>query len=277
MFFVYAMILRSDPQRFRYVGLTTQSLEQRFKNHLKTVRSGRKLPVHWWIAKHGPDAVDIVLLGSFESVEDMKAFEISEISRLRAIGQADLNITDGGESASGYRHTPETRAKMSEMKLASPTRHSPSPEHRKAVGDANRARLADPVEKAKHAERVGKLKGAQVLEIKHAIWSGKSNKEIASEWSVSYQTINNISRNVAWTHVPWPVGPRCRSQDLIDFLAKNNGSGLRASKLDAQKVREIREGFSQGVSGASLARKYGVSPATITNIRKGLVWHHVTD
>lgn len=275
MFFVYALVLDSNPNRIRYVGLTTQSLEQRFKNHLKTVRSGRKMPVHWWIKKHGPESVQITLLGTFDTASEMKEFEIAEIARLRAEGQADLNITDGGESASGYRHTEATRAKMSENKLANPTRHSPSPEHRKAVGDANRVRLSDPVEKAKHRDRVGKLKAVYVEEIKRSIWSGRSHYALAKEWGVSYQTINNISRGVSWGDVPWPIGPRSLSEDLVSFRAKNNGSGLRASKLNASKVREIRRGFDEGVSGVELARRYGVSPATITNIRKGLVWKHV--
>jgi len=45
-----------------------------------------------------------------------------------------------------------------------------------------------------------------------------------------------------------------------------------AKKLSLEKAREIRAALREGESGASLARRYGVSSAEITFIRQGVHW-----
>lgn len=59
------------------------------------------------------------------------------------------------------------------------------------------------------------------------------------------------------THVP----PPCKI-----------GSEVGNSKLTATQARAIKEGLACGVSGSELARQYGVSPSTVSLIRRGRRW-----
>lgn len=51
------------------------------------------------------------------------------------------------------------------------------------------------------------------------------------------------------------------------------GEDSGVAKLNDNAVREIRA--TEGVTNASLGRKFGVSPSTIKAVRKGTTWTHV--
>ena len=108
----------NDSSEYRYVGLTTVGALNRFKSHAKSSRvSGPKYPVHCWISKHGIDNISVDILEVCSSLEELKNAERVWISRFRKAGLNLLNITDGGESASGHRWTPEQRQAQSERLL----------------------------------------------------------------------------------------------------------------------------------------------------------------
>ena len=56
-----------------------------------------------------------------ESEEQAFADEIQQIAQLRAEGYELVNRTDGGDGTSGYRHTPEAKAKMSKATVGRPS------------------------------------------------------------------------------------------------------------------------------------------------------------
>lgn len=56
----------------------------------------------------------------------------------------------------------------------------------------------------------------------------------------------------------------------------HRGSALTNSKLTEVQVVEIRASRTGYGTGVKLARKYGVTPSTISDIRNGNVWKHVT-
>lgn len=47
------------------------------------------------------------------------------------------------------------------------------------------------------------------------------------------------------------------------------------TKLNKEKVKEIRKDLEKGVSGSNLAKKHNVSHATISGVKTGRVWSHV--
>lgn len=63
---------------------------------------------------------------------------------------------------------------------------------------------------------------------------------------------------------------RKRQQKTAPGYARGERSG--GSKLTEEKVREI---LASGLSGTALAKKHGVSPATISGIRNRTKWAHV--
>jgi len=84
---------------------------------------------HWQrtVAKHGI-GVEIAAYWPTEA----EAFEHERflISCFRDIGQPLCNLTDGGDGPSGFKHSAETRAKISRIQIGKKL----TPEHRAKVG-----------------------------------------------------------------------------------------------------------------------------------------------
>lgn len=59
-----------------------------------------------------------------------------------------------------------------------------------------------------------------------------------------------------------------RTENILDVYRQ----GGRWRKLSIPDVQEIRLGLNAGISGAELARRYKVSPTTISNIKKGKIY-----
>lgn len=95
-----------------------------------------------------------------------------------------------------------------------------------------------------------------------------------------------------WTQVNGPApaelkvlhrcdNPPCFRYDhlFLDTQAANmadmRAKGRDSTKLTEDQVREIRTAPQGFGTGASLARRFNVSPSTISLIRKGRVWRHV--
>lgn len=68
-----------------------------------------------WLRKHRDerDQIQFVELGWFETLEELKAAEIEFIRQGRLRGECDLNLTDGGEGGNGWKHTEESKRKLS--------------------------------------------------------------------------------------------------------------------------------------------------------------------
>ena len=83
---------------------------------------------------------------------------------------------------------------------------------------------------------------------------------------------NNAVRNLAYATV---------SQILLSASARGTQLGARGgqsgtSKLTENDVREIRRlSREEGISGAQLARNYGISGMTISHILRRKLWKHV--
>lgn len=68
-------------------------------------------------------------------------------------------------------------------------------------------------------------------------------------------------------------GDRNPARMRPERLARGERNG--ASKLTGQAVRELRADHGRGLGQKRLARKYGVSQATVWDILAGKIWRHV--
>lgn len=91
-----------------YIGQTSFNVERRWRNG-KGYKTGvfRKA-----IDKYGWDNFEHVIIKEGLTKEEANLLEISLIKEYKKLGLS-YNITDGGEGAPGYRHSEETRQKMS--------------------------------------------------------------------------------------------------------------------------------------------------------------------
>lgn len=93
-----------------YVGKTTYSAEQRWKNHVGTARCGSTTYFHRAIRKYGADAFAVRVL---ETVDDPGVLNDREIHWIATL-EPDYNLTTGGEGVPGLKHSDATKQKISD-------------------------------------------------------------------------------------------------------------------------------------------------------------------
>lgn len=99
----------------RYVGITCRGYLERFKEHVHESMNGSKSILHNAIRKYGPDNFDVILLEGGISDKDSCSREMYYISLYNTMYTSGIgyNMTQGGGGVVGYRHTEDTRRKIS--------------------------------------------------------------------------------------------------------------------------------------------------------------------
>lgn len=122
--------------------------------------------------------------------------------------------------------------------------------------------------------RTAKLTEAQVIEIRQKYLPNLyGTKKLAKEYGVSHSAISGIVTGTTWTHVP--MGDYGSPEEYA--AAKKAEAAARPTthtnaKLDKDKVREIRQRYSEGATKSALARDYGVHLKTVWDILQGKIW-----
>jgi group I intron endonuclease len=92
----------------RYIGVTCR-FKERKQEHYRASRIGIDRLINRAIRKYSFEAFDFTILKEFDSYEDGLAAERELIALLKP----EYNLTAGGESTLGYKHTPEQLARRS--------------------------------------------------------------------------------------------------------------------------------------------------------------------
>jgi hypothetical protein len=115
-----------------YLGITTKTASERFGVHQYHARKGSRSLLHLSITKHGASAALVETLVVADDWKYLCDLERRAIAAFGTRAPNGLNLTDGGDGASagsahhaGFKHSPETKAKMSAAKLGVKR----SPEH----------------------------------------------------------------------------------------------------------------------------------------------------
>lgn len=109
-YLVYCHI-RPDTNQVFYIGKGTK---KRMRD-----KSNRSRYWHNIVNKAGGYVAKIIAANLYE--KEALSFEKLMISKLRDIGEALCNLTEGGDGVSGYQHTEETRRKFSERMKGKPS------------------------------------------------------------------------------------------------------------------------------------------------------------
>jgi len=97
----------------QYVGLTSQSLKNRQRDHLKDAKSGGGYLFHHELRKNELIAEWSILVDNIETVEHAMQLERHYIATLRTKAPLGLNLTDGGDGTPGWFVDDQTREKIS--------------------------------------------------------------------------------------------------------------------------------------------------------------------
>lgn len=235
---------KDKPELIRYVGQTFRGASVRFYYHrcdalAENYKKKSNLPVYRWMRKHGVENIQYKVLEELDIPEMLNEAEIRWINKLNTFGSSHgLNLSAGGSSLTGYKHSEETKRKL----------------RGRVMSDGSRLKMSRAwaksgmTEKRLTAQRQRGLKNSGenhhncqitfeiVLEIKKALWHGEPMSIVAKQFNVSKNTINHINHNRSWKHVPWPIGPRQKMRTTE--LRSQRASGRKHSEETKQKIRQ---------------------------------------
>lgn len=298
----YHIIHPKDPDLVRYAGKTTGTVRRREQGHWSDAnrkRSNSRLQN--WLIKYREDRglIEFRKVKECYSAEELNAWEMGEIARLREIGQADLNITAGGDGGLGLPWSDESKAKLSatlggegawKAKLtwgqvrairaryvAGGLWSTMLEEYGVARGTmqkiARNTTWVDPNYMPPSKDEIIKrgdttrshlteeqAKGLRV----RARQEVKTRKAWAKEYGVSVGVIDNVLQNTTY---PDPYF------DPMSALSPVERRPLR--KLTGQDVLDIRKRATEGESSQALSAEFGVDVHTIRTAVKGDTWKHL--
>lgn len=99
-----------------YIGLTSRTIEERWKEHNKDAKAGDTKCLYNAIRKYDMiDTFQMIEIDTAETKEELCKKEIAhiEINNSNSAGINGYNMTDGGDGVFGYRHTDESKKKIS--------------------------------------------------------------------------------------------------------------------------------------------------------------------
>ena len=239
----------------RYVGLTSQGLSKRMRNHFRDAFRVRNtqprvydLPLYRWIRKHSQENIIGTVLEVVSSKSELGPREVYWISKLGTNKAPGLNIGAGGIGQRG----PNSEATREKLRVLANT-----PERR---------------EKASHPGEThprATLTDEEVSHIKKRLWNGESIGSVATSLGHQYHRIQNINSGASWASVPWPIGPRRNNKSIPD--PKRRSERI----LGEDDVRSIRRDIASDTPYATIQRAYGISKSLVAAIKARRVWKHV--
>lgn len=235
---VYHVTHPDEPTRVRYVGKTRGTVRRREQGHWSdTNRPRRNSRFQNWLIKHRGERGKILFTPVIEcdSPDELNQAEIEEISRLREIGQADLNITSGGDGGLGLPWTDTAKAKLSATLSGS-------------------------------GSWKAQFSWEEVRQIRSRYLAGATRRALVADHPrVTASTMQKILRNHTWKDPNYfPPGDEERRKRR-DFVAN--------SRLTPELVREIRDRATREVKMfKEWGEEYGVSLATARNVLAGAIF-----
>lgn len=147
----YIYLIENTLNQKKYVGQTKQRLSKRIYQHFQQARLGAETPLYHALRKYSRDTFRIVTLEETDLLDERERHYIE----LYNTYEEGYNCDKGGQGtvSSGFKHSEETRRKMSASKKGKPS-------HRKGKtgihsAESNRKRS----ESLKKAYAEGKRKG----------------------------------------------------------------------------------------------------------------------
>lgn len=230
--------IRLDRNEVFYVGIGTKKKKGNHENVYRRGYDTDSRNKHWKnIVNKTEFRVEILL-----ETNDLVFLKEKEIEFIALYGRKDLgkgtlcNLTDGGEGNHGLIVSEETRKKMS----ASLKGRVFTEEWIKKFSEANRGRAVSDETKKLLSEKLSGRK--RTLEQKQRMKEAQSKRD----WSTT------------------------------DFSKWSRGEKVSSSKLTDGDILEIKEMLINNVPYKEIMERFGIKSNTITAIRKGTTWSHLT-
>lgn len=264
--FIYGLSCTCHPERgIRYVGQTKNAIRMRLIDHRVDARiPGPKGRVHSWMAKHGVENIVTDLLDTASCRAEMLQKEVAWIAMMRELGQADMNMTDGGEGVPGVPHTEEwKRAHSAKLKGR---KRNPESVALSAAGlkvwhaEQRVAKGLPPLGMKVVIPRKRQVEDEDVPVIRDRIASGESMWDIAEDYGVSYSVVDSIRRGKVYGRIN-PLG--VFDPDIEPIRVERPEHFAVKAKWSDEVVRAVRNAAEAGQSFSSISRETGVPLTTV--------------
>lgn len=243
-----------------YVGLTTKSIETRWKQHLKEAKKNNPRPLYSSIRKYGEEAFDVVLLEDIDSLSKLQDAERKWIKYFSSdTDDKGYNLTPGGN---GFIGSPpqEMRRKISASLLG----HTMSEETKDKIASSLRGKSLP--QEVKNKIKTSLARPA-CKELRRQKSIGKTHTELSKE------KIKSSMRSV-WSNDEY-------REEMCRRRRGENNSRAILTECDVIRIRsEWRSGGppSRAVDRETCqkyADQFGCTPSAIFRILRGHSWKHV--
>lgn len=248
-----------------YIGQTSETLDKRFKRHIRIALSGSGYYLHSAIRKYGPENFVIEELGSFvaENKQELKVIldeaEKDFIKKFDSF-EKGYNLTMGGEGGLGRSLTEETKEKIAKAHLGKKMSESHLRNLRKAMANLS--------EESRAILRNNKLGTHATEETKEKLRKSHLGKKLSEE------TRRKLSESKKG---------RIPSKNTLEaarkyHLGKPMPDNVKEALYKANKGRKLSEEHKRKISEGNKGKKNPLSEATKEKIRQAHLgkrgYHH---
>ncbi len=195
--------------------------------------------------EHGEGSFRFDIVAEIKDRDQRRLVEQALIDAGWAAGRA-YNVSPGTVSSTGVPLSPEHRQAISKANKGAPK----SPEHRARLSEAHRALWEDREVTPEYRERMAEMARS------------RRGHEVSAE---TRRKIRDAQKG------------RPKSPEHVAAMRAAKAAGGKPLKLTAGQIPEIRGRIAAGESMPSIAARFGVKPASISDIKHGRSWRHVPE
>lgn len=261
-----------------YVGCASD-LSKRKSRHLKELKEGNHFNEHLNSScqKYGLENFEFQVIEFLDSTEKLIEREQFWMDKFDSTNkEKGYNKCPIAGRVIGIKRSEEFKIRNSFRQLG----HVVTKETREKISKANRIicrtpEFRDGVRKRSLGEKnnLSKLKNKDVLKIKKMILEGVRYKDIAKIFNIDKVTVSNIKTGERWGHLDDDSNMNERLKTFNNYL-KGEESGR--SKLKEKDVKNIKLLLKTGTPGKEIAEMHGITATTVSDIKKGRTWSHVS-
>lgn len=266
-FYVYCILNKINGKV--YIG-KTNNIKRRFKKHILAANGDkweRQCAVHHALHKYGINNFTFSIIQQFINETDCFESEKYWIKYFNSnVKQFGYNLTEGGEGASGMRHSDEARQKMREK--ATGRKHGPE-----TIEKLKQRPQSLPGTKPANLEELQLLNIGRV----HTEEARKNMSEARIGMKFSEEHCKNISKAQKGKFVG-ENSPSWGLKRTEEFKNLSRGSNNKQAKLSEKQVLEIRKKYKRGeYSQSKLGKQYNISRGQVGRIVRMVDWAHLKD
>jgi DNA-binding CsgD family transcriptional regulator len=226
-YYIYTLTSPLQEEIVKYVGYTNKPNE-RYNKHINSYKHGVS-KVKTWIKSLQFKNIKptMIIIDEFDTVEEVKEAEIGYIKLYKSIGANLKNHTLGGEGIVGYRHTEETKQKISKAGKGRTITRNISKEDREKINISLRV-----------------IKNENIDKLKLLFNEGKTAKEIGNYFKITESTVIKYYKRLGLKFTeerPLYIKDFVKKSELYKLYITENKTKKEISEILGMTERNIKK------------------------------------